>query len=174
MNYLKIKYLAFATLCFLSFYSWSQSMTSKYNSLYKRYEYFDSDGQMVGYKQWNSLHKQWEYFDSSSNKRKTDYGNYVSPIDLGLVSQALTQRQKRYNSNVQKVKNHLSFIYDGFDNLNSQERTNMAYILFQKRMKSFFQVNNKLDYSSNNIYNQVISRITDIAIDVVEEVSNID
>lgn len=51
-----MKKLILTALTLLSISIYSQSATKKYNDYYKRYEYFDSRGNMTGYETYNSYH----------------------------------------------------------------------------------------------------------------------
>lgn len=85
----------------------SQSVTEKYNSLYKRYDYFDSSGNIIGYKKYNSLSRHWEYYNLNKTqyeRQPRQYGNYTQPYHLDLIERALRQKQQNYDSNFQTVK----------------------------------------------------------------------
>jgi hypothetical protein len=82
-----------------------QNYTEKFNDLQQRYEYFGSDGRMVGYKKYNSLSEQWEYTDlTSSNNSQSgrynvhDYGEPQSTFNKDLMLQALSYKQARYDN----------------------------------------------------------------------------
>src|SRR5690606_21028781 len=100
----------------------SQNYTEKYNDLQQRYEYFGSDGRMVGYKKYNSLSEQWEYTDlTSSNNSQSgryivhDYGKVKSNYNMGLgmqqvkahnqasLNKALQARENQWNGNVKRL-----------------------------------------------------------------------
>lgn len=47
---------------------YGQSRIKKYNDIMKRYEYYDSSGQIVGYESWDSTLRQWRYYDAQSTQ----------------------------------------------------------------------------------------------------------
>lgn len=86
-------------LCF------SQTVTKKYNSIDRRYEYFDSNGNMTGYEFYNNLSRQWEYYSLNNSQQRKPY-QYRDPmqVDISSTINAATILQNRYNSNHQKSK----------------------------------------------------------------------
>ncbi len=112
----------------------SQNYTSKYNSLYERYEYFDSNGKLIGYKKWNSLYNRWEYTDKSQNRsQKKQRTQYESPYDLELLQGAMEYKQKKYDHNLNLIYDKLDEIYEVIDNvveirgeLSSQEKKEVS------------------------------------------------
>ena len=103
-----MKYLTLLLFLAITNSSYTQSVTQKYNSLYNRYEYFDETGNMIGYKTYNSLLKQWEFYSNKDGNRKTDFGSYVPPINLELVSKVLAHKQARYDNLSYEEKLRLS------------------------------------------------------------------
>jgi hypothetical protein len=89
-------------------FCFSQSVVQKYNSLYNRYEFINESGKMVAYKTYNSLLNQWEIYSSEDNNRKTDYGNYVAPVNLELLARVMAQKQARYDNLSYEQKRRLS------------------------------------------------------------------
>ena len=59
---------------FSSSFCFSQSATSKYNSIYNRYEYFDSNGTMTGLK---TLTDELKSIDISTMQNQSNFINYV-------------------------------------------------------------------------------------------------
>lgn len=49
-------------ILFFSVCTYSQTMTEKYNSILGRYEFFDNQGNLTGYKVYDSLFKEWKYY----------------------------------------------------------------------------------------------------------------
>lgn len=41
----------------------AQSIVEKWNDFYKRYDYFDKHGKLLGYYKYNDFYKRWEYFE---------------------------------------------------------------------------------------------------------------
>lgn len=56
-------------------FSQSPSSTEKWNSTLKRYEYFDSNGKITGYKKYNNYNAQWEIIDFQKNPESYRGGN---------------------------------------------------------------------------------------------------
>ena len=73
--------LLFVTFC----YSQSPSSTRKWNDYSNRYEYFDSENNLIGYEKYNDYKKQWEYF--KLNERKNSYSGSDKAFDDLLASQ---------------------------------------------------------------------------------------
>lgn len=91
------KYLLLLFLC-TSVYS--QTISEKWNSLYSRYDYTDSSGNLVGYKGYNSLTESWEYTNTNTpDPRVSQYNEPQSPIDFQILERALAANQARYEKN---------------------------------------------------------------------------
>ncbi|MDR5590803.1 hypothetical protein [Christiangramia sp. SM2212] len=104
----------------------AQDRTEKYNDYLERYEYYNDNGDLIGFKKYNDYLEQWEYtkINSSQNRRGNKYENieYYQP-DYELINNALKQKQKRYNSNeayLQKSLNEIAKLlnqkYSGSEN----------------------------------------------------------
>lgn len=83
-----------------------QNYSSKYNSLYGRYEYFDSNGNMIGYKKYNPLYDRWEYTDLSRQNKSNSNSYY----NLDLIQQSMLYKQQQGDRN-------LNLIYDKDDEI---------------------------------------------------------
>lgn len=99
-KYLVLFLLAFttSTICV------AQTYTEKYNSLYNRYEYFDSQGNLIGYKKWNSLYERWEYHEEKPQQSQRNYGEYVQPYDMDLIYKALELKQRQYDQAIERAR----------------------------------------------------------------------
>jgi len=86
----------------------AQKTTKKYNSLQERYEYFDQNGNMIGYEKYNSLMEQWEYFSTSRSQSKSGYSNPQSNFDPELAMKVLQAKQRRYDALSQTEKMQLA------------------------------------------------------------------
>lgn len=65
----------------------------------RRYEYFDSIGNMTGYELYNNMTKQYEYYSTVSQQRKPN--RYREPEKLDLrISTYNNSRQRQYNEAV--------------------------------------------------------------------------
>ena len=79
-------------LLFSFFITIAQTQTEKYNSLLKRYDVFDSNGNMIAYIVYNNSIAQWEY-------TKVNNSNSSSSIDLNyeLVNKTLESKVAKFN-----------------------------------------------------------------------------
>jgi len=97
----------------------AQTTTEKYNTLNNRYEYFNSNNQMIGYKQYNSLKSAWEYTDTTVATRKPlDYGTPQATYDFDRINQALAYKQNQIDSGVKSVQNAINYLDNQISNLN--------------------------------------------------------
>ena len=127
-------FLLLGSFCF------SQSVTEKYNSIYNRYEYYNSSGNIIGYKKYNNLSRQWEYYDVNKTqyeRQPRQYGDYIQPYNFDLMQKALSQKQSNYDSNYSVVNQYL-------ENL---------YTLIKAKMKYAKLTESKLKYLQNVIDN---------------------
>ena len=90
---------------------YSQNYTEKYNSTRSRYEYFDSRGNLIGYKKYNSTSNRWEYTDLQNNSSRRKYSDPKSPYDWDFIERAMQQKQ-------QAIDNNTNYIYDKIDEFN--------------------------------------------------------
>lgn len=54
------------TLIVFAFGVSAQSYTQKWNNLYNRTEFFDSNGRMIGYAKYNDLYKRYDVYNSNN------------------------------------------------------------------------------------------------------------
>lgn len=166
---MKNKYIIF--LLFFCLCSYSQTMTEKYNSYLNRYEYFDSYGNLTGYKSYNSYLGVWEYFKNNEeayNRKPTQYAKPRTDNNFELLQQVANQKESSYNRNRRRVEEVLSRI-QSVNNVGSNLELNMRK---EKRFNS--EVINVLnrkgyDYSSNSLTENVISWIYTVAAKINEE-----
>ncbi|MFD2726285.1 hypothetical protein [Hyunsoonleella rubra] len=164
-----LKLLMFFLLFFSLTVGYSQSVVQKYNSLYNRYEYFDGSGNMIGYKTYNSLMKQWEFYSSDDNTRKTDFGKYVSPINLNLAASTLRNRQARYDANREMVINYLVDLGIQIEDLYESSRKGeyVAKKFYTKVTNTGMFVN--VDFSSSVLTQKAITLIKRLFYKTLEE-----
>lgn len=145
----------------------AQTLTKKYNNLNNRYEYYDSQGSMVGYQFYDNLDNSWKYYELPKQQQSM----YVKPINTNLVNQALASKQSRYYINVSKIENAIQDIGERITNLDvdydiqvaiSNRFTNMLNSLNKK----------KLNYSSTSTTNQVINWLYQEINKAIEEETN--
>lgn len=155
---MKTKYLLF--LLFFSICTYSQTMTEKYNSYLNRYEYYDSSGNLTGYKTYNSYLGVWEYFKENTNtynKKPIQYAKPPTDDNFALLQQVVNQKQNSYNSNHKRVQKDLSMYLDVINNpeleLTSEQRTRMLN-RYKLEVINFLN-NTRYDYSNTSITNQV-------------------
>lgn len=154
------KLIFLSALCFGS-WVFSQSVTEQYNSLYKRYEYFDSNGNMIGYKTYNNLTKNWEYYEKSTpspySGRTKNYLDYVNPYDTGGIIGMMGQKQKTYDNNVEKIRNIITNIKGAILRLNISESIKNTIIdTFSNEINNNLN-NQRIDFSSNANTESVIN-----------------
>lgn len=153
-----MKTIAFLILMF-TLSTYAQTVTEKYNSYLKRYEYFDNRGQMTGYKQYNSYLKQWEYYDNKSQTQGYQIQQPQSSVDLNLAQKTLSKKQSSYDDNLKSIQNTVKIIYRNIDYLVLKVITNnpkeLDYI-YANHIKNLFETNcvkpieqKGYDFSSN-------------------------
>lgn len=80
--------------------------TERWSQAYGRYEYYDSSGNLIGYKK-KDIYGQWQYYDlrSSNTQSKTyKYPEYQNPYDTGLIERALSIKQQGYNRKLENIQ----------------------------------------------------------------------
>ncbi|MDR2955414.1 MAG: SH3 domain-containing protein [Prevotella sp.] len=98
----------------------AQTTTEKWNSIYQRWEYYDSQHNLIGYKKKN-LYGQWEYTDVQKQKQEQQRRNEpLQPYhNYGLIERALSQKQQLYDKRhadiVEIVSRINSYIGDVLD-----------------------------------------------------------
>jgi hypothetical protein len=136
-------------------------MTEKYNSYLNRYEYFDSSGNLTGYKTYNSYLGVWEYFNENTNtynKKPIQYAKPPTDDNFALLQQVANQKQNSYNSNHKRIGEYLEKI-----KINIFEIENLE--IRAKTLKRYDSeivdvINNKgYDLSSNALTQQVLDFI---------------
>jgi len=133
---------------------YSQDYTQKWNEYYKRYEYFDSQGNMTGYKTYNSYTNTWEYF---SVKSQGAYNPTKSNINIELTQRALNSRQERYNANKQILQNVIDKSYSYMRTFASNDQ---IYEKVSSRFTNeyFNKINgNSYDLSSKSVTDSLIN-----------------
>lgn len=147
----------FFILVFIFYYSFcfSQSATSKYNSIYNRYEYFDSNGTMTGYKTYNSVSQQWEYYEIPKTNTQNRY-NEVQQVDTDYRIKSLQYAENKSSRNYKKVEDEIKSFISSIDE-------KIADIELRKACHSNFKQcvdelnNKKVDFSSDVMTNNAIN-----------------
>lgn len=151
-----MKKLVLTALTLLSISIYSQSATKKYNDYYKRYEYFDSRGNMTGYETYNSYYNRWEYYDVN----QTNNGSYQyrdpQALDISVLGQAALIKDRAYTNNFNLVQSNINSISNSINNLQiSQEQKQSINDKFATEL--YYKVNTKnYDYSSSVITKNII------------------
>lgn len=146
--------LVFIFCCNLSF---SQTATSKYNSILQRYEYFDANGDLIGYKVYNNIRGQWEYYAETPQKpNENKYGEVKSPIDIDLMGRVLMSKQNSYNYNNELVKKVISDITNRISNCGASSDTRYNALITFAEIVGDMEIQ-KLDLSSSRTTNNVIT-----------------
>lgn len=151
--------------------AFSQTMTEKYNSYLNRYEYFDSSGNLTGYKTYNSYLGVWEYFKENTNtynKKPIQYAKPPTDDNFALLQQVANQKQNSYNINHKKVDDVLSRIQYV---ISSEANTDLKRRLQNRFNLEILNVLNKreYDYSSNSLTDNVIGWIYNVSAKIFKE-----
>ena len=124
-------------LClFLAFNSYSQ-ITRKYNSLQERYEFYNSNSQLVGYAKYNSLQERWEFYNS--NNQMYAYSKYNS-----LTGET---NYVELNSNNSNSSGSGRFIIHNYGEPQSNFDTDLAILALKYRQQQY----DKLSRIYNNL-----------------------
>lgn len=168
-----MKKIAIIIFLFSSTFLYSQTYTEKYNSINNRYEYYNSSGYMIGYKQWSSINNQWEYYSINNKRTKTDYGKYVQPVNLELANKALSSRQNSYDRNITRVSNHIEQLNANLFNYFSDDKNNRnnAMRRWSNGIQEFWTFN--IDYSSTSKTQNAISLLNNSYYQFIDDFENI-
>lgn len=148
-------------LLFICVCSYSQTMTEKYNSILGRYEYFDSQGNLTGYKLYDSLFKEWKYYkvDATAYERKPiQYAPPPKDDNFALLQQVANQKQSSYNINHKKVQECLYPIQAVINAESNSELKQKLQNRFNSEILAIIN-NGGYDYSNSSVTNQVIDFI---------------
>lgn len=154
-----------------------QDVYEKYNNIQNRYEYFNSNHQMVGYKVYNSIQERWEYHSVEKNqrKRRNSYSSEpVSTFDAGLAYKVLASKQASYDKNVADVRRHLEKLQDQFEQYGNYKKEQKALNMYSEVIEAFNNNNNTVDFSSRSVtvdvmnyftreYNRIIKRVNNMS-----------
>lgn len=143
---------------------YAQTTTEKYNSIMQQYEYFDSNGSMIGYKKYNSIMRQWEYYTVGKKTSNSYNQEYINPVDYNLVNNALAHKQNAYNNNKAKIQAKNEYIANNFEFLFKYKnipavnrRINEINSLYESYNKGIEDINSSnTDLSSNAMTYEII------------------
>src|SRR5690606_26567406 len=140
------------------------------NSIYDRYDYFDSSNNLIGYQKYNTITQAMEYTDlttpSNNNSGRYivhDYGTPKSNFDVNLALQALASRQQQQRTNnsqyVDQLFDKFKELRINLNNYSDLEKRELALDIYNKRAytlleNAFGKSINVYDYMNklNNIY----------------------
>lgn len=160
-------------LCILSInFCFSQTLTKKYNSNSKQYEYYDSFRNMIAYERYNSNSQQWEYYEVQSSQPKPYQYRDPAKLDLSPMINAASIKQNQYNNNLINVQNRISQINNDINNLNlSDSQKSEILNLFSESIAK--NLNGKsFDYSSSNETNRIIKWLYDTSNKLIKNVTS--
>ena len=124
----------------------AQQSTEKWNDLYNRYEYYNSQNYMTGYKQWNSLRGQWEYFSTENSSSGYKAGNTFKDENFDLLERTMNRKQNQYDYNKKRIQQNIQMsLRDLFKIDPSGEKSNKFIKQYVEELNS-----KKYDYSRNS------------------------
>jgi len=102
---------------FYGFTSTAQTYTKKYNSINGRYEYFNSNGTMVGYEKYNSISNSWEYYTVTNdnnpyNRKPIEVAPVQSNVNLELIDRVMAKKQQDYDNQQSELLRQLDMYYE--------------------------------------------------------------
>lgn len=132
--------------------AFSQDYYEKWSNIRNRYEYYDSNGNMMGYKKYSNVNRRWEYHNVNSEpiRKPITYNPYTSTTDTDLVNKVLETKQSRYDYNVQRIQNKIDELHRLLGNLELQKEFNREVSEFNSKYKN-------IDYSNNSNTSQVLN-----------------
>lgn len=150
---IKMKNILYFTILLFSLNLSAQSYTKKYNDLYNRYDYFNNNGTLIGYKYYDDLYQVWKYKDLS----QVPTSSYIKPINTELVGKVLNAKQQKYDANVEKIYNTINEIRNKVYNLNlDPEVIESVWAKFNSQCLDVID-RKKFDYSSSTNTNTVMN-----------------
>lgn len=156
------KILFFILLFFVGLLSFSQTYYEKYNSINGRYEYYDKQtNRMVAFKTYNSINKTWETTYVNGNQQSN--GRYIpqnqrTDDNFALLQQVMAKKQASFDSNYQKIQNHINSINLQIFEATEEPLTRSLIEDFDDCVKTLN--NKKYDFSSNSKTIEVINYLT--------------
>ena len=154
----------FAILFLVSIISFSQTQTKRYNSMTKRYEYFDSRGNMIGYEFYNKMTRQWEYYENQSQNSEPQ------SLDISNLGNATTILQGRYDSNTAYVQQEINKMMQSVYNLDISDEKKSKIIQTFKNFPLNSVNSQTINYSSLSKANDVLNYLNDSLRKIVENV----
>ncbi len=116
--------LLLCLICSFFAYSQSPSSTKKWNDLLDRYEYFDGQGNKIGYEKYNNLYNRWEYFSEDNYTYKRDRKTFDLESTLSIsdieYARAIAQARANQTSQIQKSNEIAQNNYSNIHNKNQK------------------------------------------------------
>lgn len=140
----------------------SQQYTEKWNSLYNRYETFDSSGNMISYKVYNSLYQRWETYTTQSTNSGYETGRTRIDENFEILRQTMQTKQNNYDRNYNRVKEVINSCSKYILGMSKMQK--VTYETYVKANDNFILCVNKInnyDYSSNATTDSVVSYLLD-------------
>jgi hypothetical protein len=154
-----MKTIILLLLCSITY---AQQSTEKWNSYENRYEYFDSRGNMTGYKSYNPYEKQWEYYEVSKKQKYEPTSN----VNIPLAQKALVSRQNAYDRNRARLQEVVDNIYKALAEIEDPTERKAKTDKFTKEY--FNTINNTpADLSSNSTTDRIINYLNQGFVNVV-------
>lgn len=164
-----MKKIIFSAFLLFGISCYSQTTTKKYNSMNRRYEYFDSRGSMIGYEFYNTMTRQWEYYETSQ-KNSTQYRDPIQP-NISSLGNATSTLQNRYNNNTSYLQQQVAEMVQSVYNLDltDEEKTK---IINKFQNGPLHSVNSKsFNYSSLNETNRVLNYLSESLNKIIKNVT---
>jgi len=99
-------FLLMVIVCAFSFVAYTQTTTKSYNSVFQRYEYFDTNRNLIGYEKWNIVSKAWEYYDLRQTNPSDNYTPpaYNPGYDLNLIEDAMKVSRAKIDAGKARIQ----------------------------------------------------------------------
>lgn len=159
-------------LLLFSCLSFGQTVSEKWNSISKRYEYFGSDGSMIGYKYYDNLQRAWVYTEVNSTPT---YSKPRQDENFEMYTEVALAKQRRYNYNQQRIQK----TYDNlcqktskfFPRASEQQINEYNFIFYDVYVKPY---NNKgydlsIDTVADNIITDIVNSYNSMIRDIINE-----
>jgi len=166
-----MKKFIFSALLLCGISCFSQTATKKYNSINRRYEYFDSRGSMTGYEIYNTLTRQWEYYSTTSQQRSPNQYRDPVPLDIAPLGNTTTALQSRYNQNTQWVQQEISKMFDTVYSLDIYDNQKNQIIETFKNSPLKSVSSQRINYSNISECNRVLNYLRESLSTIIKNVT---
>lgn len=171
-----MKKLLFLLVLASSYFCYSQDYTSKYNNVYDRYEYYDYNHNLVGYKKWNSFYNRWDYYDNRNNASNESIYHKMKPQDptnWNAAYQALAYKQQKYDNNKAHIDSEVQRLMNIINN-NDSLSENQKNILRNSIQNAINEINRRgaSDFSNDNVVSSILNYIFNSYNSAVRKINN--